>query len=195
MTGLPRILARAEEDLHTVMVRDPSIHSVGEALLHPMIPAIWAHRLAHALIRRRHRVLARLVSNVARVVSGGIEIHPGAVVGRRVFIDHGAAVVIGETAVVGDDVTIYQQVTLGAVGWWRDSLRPPGERRHPRIGDRVVVGANATVLGPIDVGDDAVIGAQSLVLHDVAPGVHMGAPAAAPHHNGMNRRRPRVGIR
>lgn len=109
----------------------------------------------------------------------GVEIHPGAVLGRRVFVDHGAAVVIGETAVVGDDVTIYHQVTLGAVGWWRDIRRAEGERRHPVIGARVVLGVGATVLGPVHVGDDAVIGAQALVLADVPPGARTLAPLGA----------------
>ncbi len=82
----------------------------------------------------------------------GVEIHPGAVLGRRVFVDHGSGVVVGETAVVGDDVTLYHQVTLGAVGWWHDNRRADGERRHPVVGDRVVLGANATVIGPVTIG-------------------------------------------
>jgi serine O-acetyltransferase len=110
----------------------------------------------------------------------GTEIHPGATLGRRVFIDHGAAVVIGETAVVGDDVTIYHQVTLGAVGWWRDNRRLPGERRHPVIGSGCVLGAGSTVLGPVVIGDRAVIGAQTLVLTDVPAGTHVVAAKAPP---------------
>lgn len=170
-----RTIARASEDLTMIVSRDPSIRSRAEALLHPALPALWAHRLAHVLHGRGHRQRARSVAYLARVVTG-IEIHPGACLGRRVFIDHGAAVVIGETAQIGDDVTIFHQVTLGAVGWWRDAKREPGERRHPTIGDRVVIGASATVLGPITIGDDALIGASSLVLTDVPAGARVLAP-------------------
>ncbi|MEU9608309.1 serine O-acetyltransferase EpsC [Streptomyces sp. NPDC048057] len=157
------------EDVETVLARDPSIASRAEAVLHSTLPALWIHRVAHRLYRRRHRIAARVLTNGARVLTG-VEIHPGARIGRRLFIDHGTGVVIGETAVVGDDVTIYQQVTLGAVGWWRDMLRPSGERRHPQVGDRVTLGTSATVLGPLTIGDDALIGAQALVLDDVAAG-------------------------
>ncbi|MER7934544.1 MULTISPECIES: serine O-acetyltransferase EpsC [unclassified Streptomyces] len=173
-----RVIARAREDLSVIVARDPSIRTRGEALLHPALPALWTHRVAHALHTRGHRRLARILAYLARAVTGGIEIHPGARLGRRVFIDHGAAVVIGETAEVGDDVTIYHQVTLGAVGWWRDGRRAPGARRHPVVGDRVVLGTNAIVLGPLTVGDDALIGAGSLVLGDVPPGARVTAPAA-----------------
>lgn len=171
------LIAMAMEDLATIVGRDPSIHSRSEALLHPALPALWTHRLAHALHLRGHRHLARLVAYLARAVTG-VEIHPGAKLGRRVFIDHGAAVVIGETAVIGDDVTIFHQATLGAVGWWRDGRRAPGERRHPVIGDRVIIGANASVLGPVTVGDDARIGAAALVLTNVPVGARVLAPTA-----------------
>ncbi|MEV4324884.1 hypothetical protein AB0J37_21835, partial [Microbispora rosea] len=146
-----RLLRLLAEDLRTIVERDPSVRDRKEALLHPVLPALWLHRVAHRLHRRGRRVPARLLMLLARCVTG-VEIHPGAALGRRVFVDHGAAVVIGETAVVGDDVTIYHQVTLGAVGWWRDNLRAAGERRHPVIGARVVLGAGATVLGPVRVG-------------------------------------------
>jgi serine O-acetyltransferase len=173
-SGLFRTL---REDLRTVVERDPSIHSPFEALLHPALPALWVHRVAHLMHHRGWRISARLAMLLARTITG-VEIHPGAVVGRRVFIDHGAGVVIGETAVVGDGVTIYHQVTLGAVGWWHDNLRSDGERRHPIVGEGVVIGANATVLGPVTVGDGAVIGAQALVIEDVPPGTRALAPAA-----------------
>ncbi|WP_329233691.1 serine O-acetyltransferase [Streptomyces sp. NBC_00111] len=173
-----RTIARAREDLAMIVARDPSMRSRAEALLHPALPALWAHRLAHVLHTRGHRHTARVLAYGARVATGGIEIHPAACLGRRVFIDHGAAVVIGETARIGDDVTIFHQVTLGAVGWWRDGRREPGARRHPVLGDRVVVGANAIVLGPVTVGDDALVGAGSLVLTDVPPGARVMAPAA-----------------
>jgi serine O-acetyltransferase len=172
--GLLQLLA---EDLRTVVTRDPSIHDRWEALLHAALPALLTHRVAHRLHRRGMRRTARLLAAFARAWTG-VELHPGAVIGRRVFIDHGAAVVIGETAVIGDDVTIYHQVTLGAVGWWRDNLRAPGERRHPVVGSHVVLGANATVLGPVTIGDRAVVGAQALVIRDVAAGMRALAPAA-----------------
>lgn len=173
-----RTLTRMRQDLAMVVARDPSIRTRAEALLHPALPALWAHRAAHVLYTRRHRHLACALAYLARAVTGGIEIHPGARLGRRVFIDHGAAVVIGETAEIGDDVTIFHQVTLGAVGWWRDERREPGARRHPVVGDRVVLGTNAIVLGPVTVGDDAMIGAGSLVLGDVPPRARVTAPVA-----------------
>lgn len=180
-------LARMREDVDTVLARDPSIASRAEALFHSTLPALWVHRAAHRLYRRRHRITARALTSCARVLTG-VEIHPGARIGRRLFIDHGTGVVIGETAVVGNDVTIYQQVTLGAVGWWRDMLRPGGERRHPRVGDRVTLGTSATVLGPLTIGDDALIGAQSLVLDDVPAGHRvLGEPTA-----GRARKRPGI---
>ncbi|HEY3005138.1 MAG TPA: serine O-acetyltransferase EpsC [Kribbellaceae bacterium] len=173
-------LRAALADLDMVRDRDPSVTSRTEALLHPGLLAVWGHRVAHRVHRRGLRRLARLVSVLARLLSGGIEIHPGARIGRRFFIDHGAGVVIGETAVIGDDVTIFHQVTLGSTGWWHDRERPAGSRRHPELGDRVVVGANATLLGPITVGAGAVVGAQALVIHDVPAGARALAPVADP---------------
>ncbi|MER6621992.1 serine O-acetyltransferase EpsC [Streptomyces sp. NPDC000931] len=166
------LLTTLREDLGVVVERDPSLGGRWEALGHTGLSALWAHRVAHRLHRGRTRWAARLVARVARRRTG-VEIHPGARLGRRVFIDHGASVVIGQTAVVGDDVTIYQQVTLGAVGWWADNARPPGARRHPVVGDRVVLGANATVLGPVTVGDDCLIGAMATVTDDVPPGARV----------------------
>jgi serine O-acetyltransferase len=176
--GVRSVIRRVREDLDVVVGRDPAVSGRMEALLSPQLPALWLHRAAHRRYRRDHRVLARLLSTSGRLLSGGVDIHPGARIGRRLFIDHGAAVVIGETAVIGDDVTIYHQVTLGAVGWWRDVHRAPGERRHPRIGDRVVIGANASVLGPVTVGDDAIVGAHALVVEDVPPGARVHGPCA-----------------
>ncbi|MFD4672451.1 serine O-acetyltransferase EpsC [Lentzea sp. NPDC058450] len=167
-------------DLDMVMDRDPSILSRSEALLHPTIIAIWGHRISHRLHLSGHRRSARLVMVLARLLTGGIEIHPGATIGRGFFIDHGAGVVIGETVVIGDDVTIFHQVTLGAVGWWHDNQRPEGSRRHPKLGDRVVVGANATLLGPITVGHDSVVGAQALVIRDVPADSRVLAPFSVP---------------
>jgi serine O-acetyltransferase len=169
------------QDVGVVVERDPSVSTGWEALLHPALPALWTHRMAAPLHRRGHRILAKLLSNAARTITG-VEIHPGATMGRRVFIDHGAGVVIGETAVIGDDVTIFHQVTLGAVGWWTDNDRPSGQRRHPVVGDRVVIGCNASVLGPVTIGDDAIIGAQALVTSEVPAGSRVHAPVATPSH-------------
>ena len=171
----------AVADLDTIRRRDPSIDSRTEALLHPAVLAIWGYRVAHVLHLRGLRRTARLLSAIARVVSGGIEIHPGAEIGSGFFIDHGTGVVIGETAIIGNDVTIFHQVTLGSVGWWHDQQRPAGARRHPKVGDRVVIGTNATLLGPITVGHDTVVGAQALIIRDVASGSRVLAPTAEPH--------------
>lgn len=162
-------LSLLREDVRVVMERDPAVRSRREALLAPHLPALWLHRAAHRGYLRGHRATARLLTLVGRIISGGIDIHPGARIGRRLFIDHGAAVVIGEDAVIGDDVTLYHQVTIGAVGWWRDRRRPAGERRHPVIGSRVVIGVSASVLGPVSVGSDSRIGAHALIVRDVPP--------------------------
>ncbi|MFJ9829536.1 serine O-acetyltransferase EpsC [Streptomyces sp. NPDC101160] len=167
--GLLRTLG---EDLAVVVARDPSLNSRWEALGHTGLSAVWAHRVAHRLYGRGLRTAARMLARIARRRTG-VEIHPGTVLGRRVFIDHGASVVIGQTAVVGDDVTIYQQVTLGAVGWWTDNHRPPGARRHPVVGNGVILGANATVLGPVTIGDHALIGAMATVTEDLPPGARV----------------------
>ena len=165
---MPSLLSLVREDIATARERDPAATSVWEVLLYPHIHALCLHRIAHALYRRRRRVPARALSLFARFISG-LDIHPGAEIGRRVMIDHGAAVVIGETAVVGDDVTLYHQVTLGAVGWWKDILRPPGSKRHPTLENAVIVGANASILGPITIGSRSLIGAHALVLESVPP--------------------------
>ena len=178
MRGLASVARRAIEDLDVIVARDPSTRSRSEALLHPALPAIWGYRVAHAVHRHGMRRLARALSAVARARTGGIEIHPGAEIGRRFFIDHGAGVVIGETVVIGDDVTLFHQVTLGSVGWWHDAKRPETARRHPKVGNRVVIGANATLLGSITVGDDSLIGAQALVISDVPAFSRVLAPAS-----------------
>jgi serine O-acetyltransferase len=162
--------ARLREDVDAAVARDPAVRSRAEVVLgYPGLHAIWAYRLHHALWRRRHRLIARLISQAARAVTG-IEIHPGAVIGRRFFIDHGMGVVIGETAEIGDDVMIYHDVTLGG-----RSLRKT--KRHPTIGDGVVIGAGARVLGPVVVGKGAQIGANAVVVRDVPEGaVVVGVP-------------------
>lgn len=162
------------EDIAAVFESDPAARSYFEVLtLYPGLHAVWAHHLSHWLWLHGMRFLARLNSQVARVFTG-IEIHPGAELGRRLFIDHGIGTVIGETAIVGDDVTLYQGVTLGGTSLQR------GVKRHPTLGNNVIVGAGAHVLGPITVGDGARIGANAVVLHDVLQGATMvGIPAKA----------------
>jgi serine O-acetyltransferase len=162
------------DELDVIVARDPSVRSRSEAALHPSLLAVLGHRVAHRLYRRGLFRTARAFGGLVRLVTGGIEIHPGARIGRRLFIDHGSGVVIGETAVLGDDVTLFHQVTLGATGI---PLGRPG-RRHPRLGNGVLVGANATLLGPITVGDGARIGAQALVVDDVPAGGTARAPRA-----------------
>ena len=150
------------EDIRAALDRDPAARNGFEILL--CYPGIWAliyHRPAHWLYRHRCKLLARMISQYARFATG-IEIHPGAVVGKRCFIDHGMGVVIGETAEVGDDVTIYQNVTLGGTG------KDVG-KRHPTIGNNVIVSTGAKVLGPFKVGDNSKIGAGSVVLVEVPP--------------------------
>ncbi|WP_441246981.1 serine O-acetyltransferase [Kitasatospora sp. McL0602] len=171
-------LRGVQETLDVIVARDPSVRRRSEALLHPTALALAAHRVGNAMYRSGHHRSARAVSTLAKVVTGGIEIHPGARIGRRFFIDHGAGTVIGETAVIGDDVSVFHQVTLGSLGWWHDRTRVDGERRHPRLGNGVTVGAAATLLGPITVGDDALIGAMALVMTDVPKGARALAPQA-----------------
>lgn len=158
-------------DLHAARDRDPAARNVLEvALLYAGVHAIWAHRLAHWLWVHERRFLGRAVSQLARGVTG-IEIHPGARIGPGLFIDHGMGVVIGETAEVGADVTIYHGVTLGGTTLDR------GKKRHPTVGDRVIIGAGAKVLGAITIGDDSRIGANSVVVRSVpARSVVVGVP-------------------
>ncbi len=164
---------RIWEDIGCVFGRDPAVRSRIEVFFcYPGFHALLFYHVAHWLWESGFRLLGRFVSHVGRIVTG-IEIHPGARIGRRFFIDHGMGVVIGETSVIGDDVTLYHQVTLGGVTW------SPG-KRHPTLGDGVVIGAGAQVLGPITVGRDARIGANAVVLKDVPPGATMvGIPARA----------------
>ena len=149
------------EDIKAILDRDPAATSFWQVLIcYPSVRAMFWHRIAHRL-NRRHPILARIVSQRTRRKTG-IEIHPGATIGRRVFIDHGMGTVIGETAEIGDDVTLYQGVTLGGTG--KDS-----GKRHPTIGNNVTIGAGAKVLGPFNVGDNSKIGAGSVVLKEVPP--------------------------
>ncbi|MCU0284451.1 MAG: serine O-acetyltransferase [Candidatus Nanopelagicales bacterium] len=155
------LLAQMRRDVACVFERDPAARSKTEvALLYSGVHAVWAHRVSHALWARGHHLSARAVSQAARAVTG-VEIHPGATLGPGLFIDHGMGVVIGETAEVGEDCTIYHGVTLGGT-----SLDPG--KRHPTIGDRVTIGAGAKVLGPIEVGHDSRIGGNAVVVRPVA---------------------------
>ena len=163
------LIARAREDIAVVFEKDPAATSVWEVLFYPHLHALWLHRLAHHYYLKGYRVGPRLVSLFARFISGGIDIHPGATIGRRFFIDHGSGIVIGETAVIGDDVMLYHQVTLGATGWWKDMKRERGAKRHPTIEDHVVIGSGASVLGPVTVGAYSKIGAQALVIESLPP--------------------------
>jgi len=174
---LRRALARMREDIDVVLDKDPAAHSRLEVLLYPHLHALWLHRLAHWLYQHRRTFLARAVSMYGRRHTG-VEIHPGAQIGRRFFIDHGSAVVIGETVVVGDDVMLYHQVTLGSVGWWRDRQRSAAGPRHPRIEDGVIIGTNASILGPITIGARTRIGAHAVVLKSVPPDSIVHAQAA-----------------
>lgn len=156
------VLDTIREDVRTARTKDPAATgAITVALLYSGLHAVWGYRLAHALWARGFRFSARLLSQVVRFLTG-VEIHPAADIGRRLFIDHGAGVVIGETAVVGDDALLYHGVTLGG-----DSMRR--EKRHPTLEDGVTVGANATLLGDITVGEAASVGAGSVVVDDVAP--------------------------
>jgi serine O-acetyltransferase len=152
-----------KEDILKIFTEDPAARSVLEVVLcYPGLHALWLHRVSHSLWQHRLFLPARLISQFSSFMTG-IEIHPGARIGRRFFIDHGTGVVIGETTEIGDDVLIYQGVVLGGT-----SLKK--EKRHPTIGNRVVIGGGATVLGAITVGDDARIGSGSVVIKAVPPG-------------------------
>jgi len=159
------------EDVCCVFERDPAARSRLEVLLaYPGVHALLLHRVSHRLWRRGWRLSGRLISFAARMFTG-IEIHPGAEIGRRFFIDHGTGVVIGETAQVGDDCTIYHGVTLGGTTWSQG-------KRHPTLGNGVMIGAGAKILGALDIGDNAMVGSNSVVIRDVPAGrTVVGIPA------------------
>ena len=170
---------RIREDVRSVKERDPAARSMLEVLLcYPGLWAVWIYRVAHALWKAKLRLAARVLSQINRFATG-VEIHPGALIGRRLFIDHGAGVVIGETAIVGDDVTLYQGVTLGGTG------KEHG-KRHPTLCDGVFVGNNANILGNICIGENSRVGAGSVVLSDVPPNsTVVGVPAHIVYRNGQ----------
>ena len=154
---------KLKEDIHTVFARDPAARNTLEVIFcYPGLHALWSHRIAHWLWIHKFLFLSRLISHISRFLTG-IEIHPGAKIGRRFFIDHGMGVVIGETTEIGNDVLMYQGVVLGGT-----SLEK--KKRHPTVGNNVVIGTGAVILGPIKIGDGAKIGAGSVVVKSVPPG-------------------------
>ncbi len=170
------MFSRIREDIDCVFDRDPAARNVWEVLTcYPGFHALALHRFSHMLWRWKLRWLARLSSHIVRFLTG-VEIHPGATIGRRVFIDHGMGVVIGETAEIGDDCTLYHGVTLGGVSWNKG-------KRHPTLGKGVVVGAGAKILGPFIVGDGAKVGSNSVVVKPVPAGATVvGIPARIVEH-------------
>ncbi|TWE11394.1 serine O-acetyltransferase EpsC [Rudaeicoccus suwonensis] len=168
-----RAVAMLREDIDAALERDPATTSRLEmALASPGLQALWSHRVAHRMWQRggRWRLPARLMSQTARFATG-VEIHPGATIGRRFFIDHGMGVVIGETAEIGDDVMLYHGVTLGGRSMQQ-------VKRHPTVGDNVTIGAGARVLGPVRIGPHAQVGANAVVVKDVPPqAIATGVPA------------------
>jgi serine O-acetyltransferase len=172
------IFKNIQEDISAFQERDPAAKGpLAIFFTYPGFHAVVWHRIAHWFWTHNLFFVARLISNFARWVTL-IEIHPGAEIGKRLVIDHGGGVVIGETAVVGDDVTIYHQVTLGGVAPSVDSDSQRGQKRHPSVEDGVIIGCGAAVLGPITVGKEARVGANAVVTKDVPPGVTaVGNPA------------------
>jgi len=173
------MFTRIREDVRSVLERDPAARSRLEVFLcYPGLWAVWFYRVSHQLWLMKLRLLARVVSQFARLFTG-VDIHPGALLGRRLFIDHATGVVIGETAIVGSDVTLYQGVTLGGTGKGQG-------KRHPTLCDGVFVGNNANVLGNITVGANSRVGAGSVVLTDVPPNsTVVGVPAHIVYRNGQ----------
>lgn len=156
-------LDRIREDVNSAIAKDPAAKNILEIVLcYPGVHALWFHRLAHFLYEKKLYIIARIVSHVSRFLTG-IEIHPGAKIGRRVFIDHGMGIVIGETAEIGDDALLYKGVVLGGTSLEKG-------KRHPTVGKNVVIGSNSCVLGPVTIGDGAKIGSGSVVVKDVPSG-------------------------
>jgi serine O-acetyltransferase len=176
------MLTAIRQDIRAAKERDPAVPTTLQVIFaYPGVHAIWGHRISHWLWNRGARVAARVFAELTRILTG-VEIHPGAVLGAGLFIDHATGVVIGETAEVGDDVTIFHGVTLGGTG-------TDTGKRHPTIGDRVIVGAGAKILGPIKIGDDSRIGANAVVVKEVpSSSVVVGVPGQI-----ISRARPGTG--
>jgi serine O-acetyltransferase len=172
------VFQKIREDIQSVLDRDPAATTTLSVLAnYPGLHAVWAHRVNHWLWQHNYRLLARFLSQISRHFTG-IEIHPGATVGRRLFIDHGMGVVVGETAIIGDDVTIYHGVTLGGTSLAK-------KKRHPTLGNGVTIGNTSSVLGDIVVGDNSRVGAGSVVLRDVPPNTTVvGVPAHIVYRDG-----------
>lgn len=170
---------RMREDIQCIFEQDPAARSTLEVVLtYSGLHAIWSHRVAHVFYKRNMRFIARAISQISRFFTG-IEIHPGAVIGRRLFIDHGMGVVIGETCEIGNDVTLYQGVTLGGTG-------KEGGKRHPTLHDNVLVASGAKVLGSITIGENSKVGAGSVVLKEVPPNsTVVGIPGKVVMTNGV----------
>ncbi len=175
------LLSRMSEDVQCARRHDPAARTAAEVFfIYSGLHAVWWHRLSHSLWQRGWRFVPRAISQLTRFFTG-IEIHPGAQIGRRLFIDHGMGVVIGETAVIGNDVLIYHGVTLGGTG--HDS-----GKRHPTVGDRVVIGAGAKLLGNITLGDDCAVGSNAVVVSSAPPWSTLtGIPAVARPRRGAPR--------
>lgn len=168
---LPRVLQEMRDDLKAASERDPAAgNSLEVALFYPGLHAVWGYRISHGLWKKGWRFPARALQSTVRMFTG-VDIHPAATIGQRLFIDHAMGVVVGETAEVGDDVLIFHGVTLGGVTMERG-------KRHPTVGDRVILGAGAKILGPVQIGSDAKVGANAVVVHDVPDkGVAVGVPS------------------
>ncbi|MBU6454915.1 MAG: serine O-acetyltransferase [Cyanobacteria bacterium REEB67] len=179
------------ESLKNILEKDPAARSSLEVVLcYPGFHALFFHKFAHALWLKKIRTPARFISHLGRVFTG-IEIHPGATIGRRVFIDHGMGVVIGETAVIGDDCVIYQAVTLGAGAAARQGAISRDTKRHPTLGQGVIVGSGAEIQGPITVGDNVRVASGSIVLKDVpANSVVVGVPGRVIYQDGQKVEKP-----
>ncbi len=169
---------RIREDVQTVFAKDPAARNLWEVMLYPGLHALWMHRMANRLWRHQFKFLARLLSQINRSITN-IEIHPGATIGRRFFIDHGDGVVIGETAVIGDDVLMYHQVTLGGTSLER-------VKRHPTIGNGTLISMGAKIIGPITIGENCRIGANAVVNKDIpADCTVVGIPGRIVRRNGQ----------
>lgn len=175
LSTIKRGISKVKEDIQVIYENDPAAKNLLEVILcYPGLHALVAYRLAHKLYKWHIPLIPRMISYFTRIITG-IEIHPGAKIGRRFFIDHGEGVVIGETTIIGDDVLVYQQVTLGGTG-------KESGKRHPTLGNHVVVGAGAKILGNITIGDNVRIGAGSVVIEDVPPhSTVVGVPGRIAH--------------